>query len=170
MLSITWHGVPTLQRQFAKLVAAGQGKDAKKMLRKATREVAKMMQRPIKRNLQRDTGQAKRATRVRAMKRSRTRIGAQVANDEKWYKGDDYYYAFQEFGWNIGKRSGADIRAQRSTRKAGRAAGDVLRSGTRRWKEGTHRFEKAAKAKESSASRRLQNLLADGMNRLLKAK
>lgn len=159
-ITIRLFGDKKFTRKLDRLTKVAQEKDGKKLLRKATRDVAKFMRRPIKANLQRKSGTSQRATRVRALKRSRRRVGSQVANDEKWYQGEDYYFAFQEFGWNIGKRSASEARQQRVTRRAGRQTGDVLKSGSRRFKEGTHRFEKAAKAKESAATQLLQSKIA----------
>lgn len=169
-VSIKLFGDKKFTRKLDKLTKVAQQKDGKKLLRVATREVAKFMARPIKSNMQRKSGQSRRATRVRAMKRSRKRIGSQVVNDEKWYQGDDYYYAFQEFGWNIGKRTASEARQQKGTRRAGRQTGDVLRSATRRFKEGTHRFERAAKSKESAASLRLQTKIAGIVVQVLREK
>lgn len=71
----------------------------KKALRKATRESARVVQAHAKALAPVDSGQLKKAIRVRSKRRSRKpTIGHQVWVGDKWFKGDQFYAAFVEFG------------------------------------------------------------------------
>lgn len=94
-----------------KALAALGGKLAMKLERKALRQVSKPVLADAKANCPVDSGDLKRSLKLRAMKRSRVRIGLQVATGRKWFSGDTYYGAFQEFGWKTGKR-GSENRKQ----------------------------------------------------------
>ncbi len=62
------------------------------------RPAMKVVQREAKQNAPVDTGQTKKAIKVRAMRKSRTRFGIETRVGEGDYKGDEYYAAFLEFG------------------------------------------------------------------------
>lgn len=73
----------------------------KKALRKASRESAKVVQAYAKKYAPRRTGALVRSLKVRALRRSRRTkhvVGVQVWTGEKWFKGQQFYAAFLEFG------------------------------------------------------------------------
>ena len=95
-----------------KALKALGSKLALKLERKALRQVAKPVLADAKANAPvGETGDLKRALKLRAMRRSRTRIGMQIVTSKGWFQGDTFYGAFQEFGWKTGKR-GSDNRKQ----------------------------------------------------------
>lgn len=85
------------------LAALGQ-KLAMKLERKALRQVSKPVLADAKANCPVDSGDLKRSLKLRSMRRSRTRIGLQVATGKKWFSGSTYYGAFVELGYHRGKR------------------------------------------------------------------
>ena len=92
----------------AALKALGS-KLALKLERKALRQVAKPVLADAKANCPVDSGDLKRSLKLRSMRRSRVRIGLQVATSKGWFKGDTYYGGFVFLGHKTGKR-GSDNR------------------------------------------------------------
>lgn len=82
---------------------------AKKVIRQAVRPAAKLIQSAAKSFVAVDTGALKKSIKVRALKRSQTRIGMTVATNagDNFFKGRTFYGGFLEFGFRRGKRSGA---------------------------------------------------------------
>ena len=73
----------------------------KKALRKATREVAKLVLDTAKAYAPHRTGNLEASLRVRAMKRSRKNkhtVGNSVQTKEGMFQGDEFYGGFLEFG------------------------------------------------------------------------
>lgn len=71
----------------------------KKLSRKATRKAAKEIVLPdAKARVPVDTGELEESLVVKAIKRSRNRIGHMVATKDGFYAGDQFYGAFIEFG------------------------------------------------------------------------
>ena len=94
------------------------------------------------------TGALKKAIKLRSLKRSRTgRIGVRVAISEDWFKGNKQFYgAFQEFGYHIGKR---DRKLRR--RRVWSGIGGV--DDKRRKVEGLHYIERAYQSHGEGALR-----------------
>lgn len=84
----------------------------KKILRKATRAGCKPIAKAAKADAPVLSGQARKAIKVRAAKRSRKRksITTFVQNAAGDYKGSTYYAAFQEYGYRLGPRRLGDKR------------------------------------------------------------
>ena len=99
---MTLTGDKRLNKKLAKLA----GKDARKVIRKAVRPALKVVQKQAKKEAPRDTGALRRAIRVRAIKRSRTRVGASVVLGAPFFTGDTFYGSFLEFGTNRIKARG----------------------------------------------------------------
>ena len=75
------------------------GRFQKKLSRKATRAAAKEIVLPeAKAMAPIDTGALEKSLAVRAMKRSRTRIGHLVQTRDGFFQGEQFYGAFHEFG------------------------------------------------------------------------
>lgn len=115
-----------------KLLAGYTTKVVRPSLRKALRAGAKIVTAAAKRTAPKKTGALVRAIKTRAMTRSRTRIGVMTAVKEGWFKGNQFYAGFHEFGWHIGKRARGGKRSR------------AARGETRTFREGTHFLEKAA--------------------------
>jgi HK97 gp10 family phage protein len=97
-----------------KLIALGP-RIAKKVVRQAIRPAAKGIQRTAQANAPVDTGALKKSIKVRALKRSRTRIGITVATNssDNLFKGKEFYGGLLEFGFRRGKRTNAIKQAQK---------------------------------------------------------
>jgi len=81
------------------LLAGLPAKLQKKLSRQATRKAAKDIVLPeAKAIVPEDTGDLADSLVVRAIKRSRGKIGHMVTTKEGFYKGDQFYGAFLEFG------------------------------------------------------------------------
>ena len=83
-----------------------------KVRRKVISKAAKTAMRPVlsaaKSNAPTKSGRLRKSLRLRALKRNRKgKIGVTVSTSAKWFAGDEYYGAFQEFGWKAGKRTNA---------------------------------------------------------------
>jgi HK97 gp10 family phage protein len=74
-------------------------KAQKKLSRKATRKAAKDIVLPEARNrVGVDSGELEDSLKVKAIKRSRSRFGHEVTTGDGFWKGDQFYGAFLEFG------------------------------------------------------------------------
>jgi HK97 gp10 family phage protein len=85
-------------------------KDGKKVVRAAARKAIKPVQLSAKQLAPKDSGQLRRAVKVRALPRSRRRVGVRVTIGERFFTGDQFYGSFQEWGWKTGKRGSANRR------------------------------------------------------------
>jgi len=82
-----------------------------KLRRKAILSAARIAMRPVlnaaRANAPVEHGALKKTIKMRVLKRfaqTRGSIGIRVATASEWFTGDDFYMAFQEFGWRVGKR------------------------------------------------------------------
>lgn len=126
--AIQVQGGPALRRKLEAL-----GRDVKPVMRKAMRAGGKVILPAVKANAPEISGRLKRGIRLRAAKRSRRYVGITVTSSKGFFKGDDFYTAFQEFGWKTGKRGTNKRRSvpgkhfmERAARSKGKAAGDVV--------------------------------------------
>lgn len=98
MSTVVMTGVKELDMKLGRLERNLQ----RKIVRKASREAAKPVQRAAKQYAPVDEGTLQQGIKVRALRRSRGRIGAQVTLDQKGMKatlGEDIFYGgFQEWG------------------------------------------------------------------------
>jgi HK97 gp10 family phage protein len=109
-------------------------KEVKKIVRQAMRAGAKVILPRARANAPVGaTGNLRRAIKVRAAKRSRKYIGINVTLGKGFFQGDEFYGAFQEFGWKTGKRKSSNRREvpgkhffERAARETGKAAGDAV--------------------------------------------
>lgn len=120
-------------RELAAVLKSIPEKEARGAIRKGTRAGIKVIARVAARRAPRRTGALARSLKVRAMKRRRNRTGTVVVAGNKTFTGDEFYGGFHEFGWHIGKR-----RTNTGT-------------GQRRFREGTHYMENAARDKGRTA-------------------
>lgn len=88
-------------------------KISRKILREESRKSAKDILLPeAKRVVPKQTGALKKSIKVRALKRSQLRTGVRIGYSAKDFTGDTFYGSFLEYGWRVGKRSAAQLRAQ----------------------------------------------------------
>jgi len=76
-------------------------KMARQIARDATREAAKVIAAAAKAAAPVASGATQKAIKVRALKRSRSRIGANAMLGSGWFKGTTFYAAFQELGYQL---------------------------------------------------------------------
>lgn len=108
--------------------------EIKKILRKAMRAGAKVILPAARANAPVGAaGRLRKAIRVRAAKRSRKYIGMTVTVGKELFKGDEFYGAFQEFGWKTGKRRSPNRKQiagkhflQKAGEQKGKAAGNTV--------------------------------------------
>lgn len=110
----------------------------KKIFKKALRAGAKIVLAEAKKNAPVKTGALRKSLKVRAGRAGKNRVSMLVSTRRGDFKGNEFYGAFQEFGWKAGKRKG----------KHGRAfAGDK-----RKKIEGKHYIERAYDSKKKAAT------------------
>ena len=106
--------VLTGDKALNRMLRSLSGKDGKKAIRKATRPALKVVQAEAKALAPRATGALARAIRVRALPRSRRRVGARVTIGAGEFTGETFYGGFQEWGWKAGGRQIAGKRFLRN--------------------------------------------------------
>lgn len=122
---------------------------AKKAILGACRESIKVIQKEAKTLAPKRTGALQRSIKVRAIARSRKRIGVRVttAKTDNMYAGKTFYAAFQEFGWKTGKRR------QKQTTPSGKDGKQASQDSgqVRRQIEGKEFMKQAADRKKNAA-------------------
>ncbi|HAN97625.1 MAG TPA: hypothetical protein DCQ98_09455 [Planctomycetaceae bacterium] len=143
--------VVTGDREINAMLARLDGPRAKSAIRQGARHALRPVLAAAKRHAPKDTGTLGKNIKLRALKRSRARIGARVTSGGKTstgkstdYTGDAYHGAFQEFGWTPGKRGG-----KRGTKVAGK-----------------HFMKRAADESEAEAMRRYREFLKQKVEEL----
>jgi len=92
--------IVTGDKALDKTMATMEAKVQKKVARHAMRVAAKSIILPAaKRRVPVLSGALKRSLKVKAMKRSRSRIGVAVEAGDGFFKGEQYYSGMVEFGW-----------------------------------------------------------------------
>lgn len=144
----------------AKLLATLRGlekKHAKAVVRKASRKAAKPIVAAARANAPVKTGALRKSIKVRAIKRSRSRIGVRIGTSghESAFVGKQFYGAFQEYGWFTGKRTKETRRAQaKNAQHKMRLEAKLAREAkgqNRKFNHGSHFMLRAAKSKASEA-------------------
>lgn len=98
-MSMTLEGVEHLEKILDGIVAEDGSKAMNKALRQATRKVCKEVLLPrVKDLIPSDSGDLENALVVRAVKRSRGKVGHFVGFRDPLFKGDTFYGGFVEFG------------------------------------------------------------------------
>lgn len=97
-------GSEELNRKLGEL----SSKQAKEAIRKAARPALQPTLAAARANAPKRSGRLQRSIKIRAIKRSRSRIGARVttAKSDNQFSGKTFYAAFQEWGWKTGSRRG----------------------------------------------------------------
>lgn len=94
----------TGDKQLLKRLRELQPKLQKRGLTKAARLAMKPMHAKAKSSAPKESGTLRKSIKLRAMKRSRVRVGMHISTSESMFEGKTFYGAFQEFGWHVGKR------------------------------------------------------------------
>lgn len=102
--------VLTGDRELNRKLQTLKGPKQKKAVRKASRESLKPLASATSRAAPRRSGLLARSVKVRALKRSRKRVGARVTIGEGSFKGRTFYGGFIELGRKTGKRGSAHRR------------------------------------------------------------
>lgn len=97
------------------------------------------------------TGNLRRSIKSKARKRSRVSVGQEIATKSEWFKGPEYYAAFQEFGWHIGKR-------ENWMRSRGKWTGIGSEQDTRTFVEGKHFVENTFDTQQGAIAQRFTEL------------
>jgi HK97 gp10 family phage protein len=93
-MSIAIKGAKELERKLLSF----EPKLAKKIVRTALRDGAKLILEAAKANVPVATGALRDSLKVRAMRKRRFTYGIMVATAAGWFKGEQFYGAFVEFG------------------------------------------------------------------------
>ena len=117
MADILLTGDKALDRNLEQLKASA----ARRIFGKAARAALQPIKNDAKRRAPRRTGRLATSIRVRALKRSRSRIGAKVTTGTAGsdFQGKTFYAAFLEYGYKIGKRS-TGVRHAQALRRRGK--------------------------------------------------
>ncbi len=132
-------GAEELLASMARLPAAVE----RQVMRPALREGAKVAMKEIKSRAPREDGDLYKSFKVRAIPRSRTKIGARVIVDRKslhMHQQEGFYAAMQELGWRPGRR--------------GSNRGNAPVKGRRYMREGLYQSQPEVRAKIISEARR----------------
>ncbi len=86
-----------------KILIGLEAKASRAIVASSLRTGARVVQAAAKRLAPRDTGALERSIKVRSG-RARHGVSVVVGVGQKWFTGDQFYGAFQEFGWKTGKR------------------------------------------------------------------
>ena len=85
-------------KELEKKLLSFEPKLGRKVVRQALRKGAKVIQSAAKSNVPVKSGALKKSIKVRALKKRRQSYGVMVATSDGWFKGDEFYGAFLEFG------------------------------------------------------------------------
>lgn len=150
-------GSPELNQKLRGL----RGPRQKAAIRKASRVALRPVADRAKSNAPKRSGRLRRSIKVRAMKRSRSRIGARVTSSgtDHNFKGRTFYGGFQEFGWRAGRRTrNSDFGVKkRKRRTAAQSATAAERDSARRPIKGREFMKRAARSHKQIALRIYRN-------------
>jgi len=93
-MNMTITGAKELERKLLGM----EPKLGRKVVRQALRKAAKPILARAKALVPVVSGALKKSLKIRALKRKKHRYGVMVATSEGWFKGDEFYGAFVEFG------------------------------------------------------------------------
>jgi hypothetical protein len=147
--------VLTGSRELNEKLQQLRGPKQKVAIRKASREALKPVAEQVKSTAPKRTGKLARQTKVRALTRSRSKIGSRVtvSGTGNSFKGKTFYGGFIEYGWKAGRRvRNADLGAARGAKRtASQKAEAERRNNSRKQIKGTEWMKKAAQAKRQMA-------------------
>ena len=129
-------GDKAIDRALREIVSEHNAKGINQAFRKVARKAVREVVLPkVREQIPTASGFLKSQLRVRAVARSRSRIGYWVGFPDKLYRGDTFYGGFLEFGFK--HRSGSKVDAESYLRKPlyenQKAVRKVILEGMRRW-------------------------------------
>lgn len=146
------------------------GAKAKAIIRKAAREALRPAFQAARASAPRRTGKLARSVKLRAITRSRSRVGARITTSatDNQFSGKTYYGGFQEFGWKAGKRTsnamlGVGKNKKRTTDQKAEAQ---RRNAARREVPGKHWLKKTADSHQQSTLVRYSDAIETGLVKL----
>lgn len=153
-ITVVLTGSEQLNRKLLELTSS----QAKAAIRKAARPALKPTLAAARANVARRTGRLARSIKIRALGRSRNRVGMRVttSSSDNAFSGKTFYGAFQEWGWKTGARkSRVSSVAKRTTiqAKAEARRSAKVRPQIRRQIAGSGALKKAARSTRSQALR-----------------
>lgn len=94
MIELDVQGAKEIERKLKSL----EPKLARKIVRQSLRKAAKPILKKAKENCPVATGELKKNLKVRALKKRKHSYAVQAGTSKGWYKGDQFYAGFIEFG------------------------------------------------------------------------
>jgi HK97 gp10 family phage protein len=144
-------GLDELQAQLNKLEAYAY----KSVLKDACKKAAAVVADEARSLAPEKTGRLKRAIKVRMGRTgNKSSVSALATVGKKWFAGDEFYGAFQEFGWKAGPRKGNKVKGDKDSDK-------------RTQQPGEHFMENAFDSKGQEALDTLLNEIKAGLDREL---
>lgn len=133
------------------------GPKQKAAIRKASRAALKPVAAAAKANAPKRSGRLRKSIKVKAIKRSRSRVGSRVTTSktDNQFKGRQFYSGFQEYGWRVGKRAtNADLGVKKRKRRTSVQSEYVAaKNAARRRIKGSEFMTRAAKSHKQIALR-----------------
>lgn len=166
--TIVLTGNEALNRKLAALKSS----KAKAIIRKAARESLRPVLADVKATAPTRSGRLKRSIRLRAITRSRSRVGARVTTSatDNLFAGKTYYGGFIEYGWKAGKRaSNASVGAGKfKKRTSSQKAAAAAQNANRRQVPGKRWLKSAADRKQELTLRLYADEVGKGLETLAK--
>lgn len=139
----------------------------KDVIKKACRAGAKVVADAAKELAPEKTGRLKNAIRVRMGRVKRGSVSALAAVGKRWFAGDEFYGAFQEFGWKSGRRSrSAEAIARRITRGLRQQARGFRKTGAGLARKGTEKRDQQERYFAEEGRRRAAAMGSDGRKQI----
>lgn len=139
-VTITFQGDKALERKLAKLPAVLK----QKIVRAGLLKAGKVIRDQAKENAPKKTGALSESIRERAYSNSQGDPVVVVETKAGFFKGKQFYGAFQEFGWRKGKRVGLNANRKGSHKRGVNAAREKV--------PGKHFIKRAFESKGEEAA------------------
>ena len=147
-----------------------KGAQAKSVIRSAARTAMRPVHAAARRNAPRRSGVLAMSIKIKAMKRSRSRVGVRLTTSatDSLYQGKQFHGAFQEFGWKSGRRlRNADLGiAKRKRRTTTQRSVARDHDAGRRQIPGKHYMKAAAEGSRFAALEIYRHEIGQGLERL----
>lgn len=153
-------------------LAALTNQQAREAIKKAARPALKPCLQTARRVAPKRSGKLRRSIKIRAIARSRSRIGARVTTSasDNVYSGKTFYGGFQEWGWRVGKRtSNADFGADKGKRRTiAQRLQATARNNTRKKIPGLNFLKKSANSTREECMYLYQTSIKDYIEKVAK--
>lgn len=152
-------------KELDRALSALDSKVARQVAGKALRAGAKIIEDEAKRLAPVKTGALRNAIKLVPGKNRKDYKSVKVAIGQNWFTGDQFYAAFQEFGWKTGARKTQGVatakRIARALRRASRTAGGLAATGSA-FREKQEAFFTREGYRQSAAIERKPRVQIDG--------